>query len=83
MAAKCSVVATNVGGMTNIILDNYNGLMINPDERELYDALEKLIINPQLRDELSKNAYETVSKSFNIKLWEERWIRVLKEVSML
>ncbi|WP_420491566.1 glycosyltransferase [Neobacillus drentensis] len=40
MAAKCAEIATNVGGMTNIILDNYNGLIINPDESELYLALE-------------------------------------------
>ena len=41
MAAGCAVVATNVGGMTNIILDHYNGLLINADEENIYYALKE------------------------------------------
>ena len=80
MAAGCSVIATNVGGMTNIILDGYNGLMINPDEDELYLAMEKLIVDKSLRMELSRKAYETVQKSFSHEIWEKRWMRILEEV---
>ena len=80
MASKCAVVATNVGGMTNIILDNYNGLLINPEEQELYDALEKMITDKNLREKLAENAYHTVIQAFNRDLWEERWTKVLEEI---
>ena len=79
MASRCSVVATNVGGMTNIILDNYNGLLVDPDERDLYKGIEKLILDNSLRERLSNNAYLSVSNAFNYQLWNEKWTEVLKE----
>lgn len=80
MAAKCAVIATNVGGMSNVILDHYNGLLVNPNESELYNALEKLIIDKDLRERLSNNGFLTVSEAFNRTLWEERWTSVFEEV---
>ncbi|MFX3660618.1 MAG: glycosyltransferase family 4 protein [Ectobacillus sp.] len=80
MASKCAVVATNVGGMTNIILDHYNGLLINPEEKSLYEAIEMLIIDKELRDFLAENAYETVSQAFNKNLWEKRWEKLLLDI---
>lgn len=80
MSAKCAVIATNVGGMTNIILDHYNGLLVNPEKDELYNALSLLITNKSLREMLSENAYESVSKSFNKVIWEERWTNVFNEI---
>lgn len=53
MSAHCAVVCTNVGGMTNIVLDHYNGLMINPEEGELYDALTTLIRDKAIRNQLA------------------------------
>lgn len=80
MAAKCAVIASNVGGMTNIILDNYNGLLINPEEESLYNAMEKLIEDEVLRKKLATNAFKTVLNSFNRDLWEERWTEVFESV---
>lgn len=80
MAAKCAVVATNVGGMTNIILDHYNGLLINPKENELYESLELLIQDTEMRNTLSQNAYHSVSQAFNKDLWDKRWTKILEEV---
>lgn len=80
MASKCAVIATNVGGMTNIIIDNYNGLLINPDKTQLVYAIEKLIVDDNLRNILSLNAFNTVLHAFNSELWEERWNRVFNQV---
>ncbi|MFF2459533.1 glycosyltransferase family 4 protein [Peribacillus simplex] len=80
MASKCAVVATNVGGMTNILIDNYNGLLINPNETELYEAIVKLIINNRLRESISENAYITVSEGFSNEIWEEKWNKVLNQI---
>lgn len=78
MSAQCAIVCTNVGGMTNIILDNYNGLMVSPNESELYFAISKLIQDSSLRLRLSKNAYETVKTSFSIEKWGQEWGKILK-----
>ena len=78
MATGCAVIATNVGGMTNIILDGFNGLMISPDSDELADALLKLIENEELRRKLSFNARETVTEVFSYEKWRERWIKLIQ-----
>lgn len=73
MAAGCAVVSTDVGGLTNIILNNYNGLLIPPEEISLYNAIESLITNPELMNKLSKNAYESVKNSFDLTSWKNKW----------
>lgn len=78
MASKCAVICTNVGGMTNIVLDHYNGLLISPSSAQLKDALEKLIINKDLRIQIANKAYETASISFCLDKWRKDWESVLK-----
>lgn len=80
MSAQCAVICSNVGGMTNIVLDHYNGLMINPEEEELYEALKTLIDDATLRNRLAEKAYETVRDSFSLALWQERWLKVIDGV---
>lgn len=77
MASGCAVVCTNVGGMTNIILDGYNGLMISPSEKALFEALCKLIEDVALRDRLQQNAYETVRDAFSLEAWKNKWKLVI------
>jgi len=79
MSAQCAVVCTNVGGMTNIVIDEYNGLMVSPNEEELYSALKRVIENKELREELAEKAYETVIKGFSYEKWEKKWKKVLKD----
>lgn len=80
MSAQCAVVCTNVGGMTNIVIDGYNGLMIAPKENELYEAIDKLVNDEVLRTRLSDRAYETVQEGFSYEKWKESWKKVLTDV---
>lgn len=80
MAAKCAVIATNVGGITNIILDNYNGIIVNPNKDELINAILTLVDNEKIRDKISKNAFLTVKESFSYTLWREKWFKILNKI---
>ena len=80
MAAGCAVVATNVGGMTNIVLNGYNGLLINADSDSLYDAIKYLIDNEADRNRLAQKGYETVSSAFSYEHWKNNWEKVLNRV---
>lgn len=81
MSAQCAVIASNVGGMTNIILDNYNGLMVNAgDAEDLYLAIKRLLDNIDDRRRLSLKAYETVKLAFSYERWAEKWTQVLNSV---
>ena len=81
MGAGCAVVCTNVGGMTNIILNRYNGIMISPSEEDLYAALKELIENYELRKFLSQKAVETVQYSFNKERWGNEWLNIVAEIN--
>ncbi len=72
-AFSCSkpVVANNVGGLKEIVIDKYNGLLSNNKE-ELRENIITLIENKQLREKLGKNAKE-FSKKFS-------WKNMAKEV---
>jgi len=79
MAAGCAVVCTNVGGMTNIVLDGYNGLMVSAREEELYQAIKKIIEDKALRTSLAEKGYETVNAAFSLDRWRDKWIEVIRD----
>jgi glycosyltransferase involved in cell wall biosynthesis len=79
MSAQCAVVCSDVGGMTNVVLDRYNGLIVKAgDAISLYEAIKKLIIDEELRKQIAENAYRTVINSFSREIWKEKWNNVLE-----
>lgn len=80
MSAQCAVVCSNVGGMTNIVIDGYNGLMISPTEEQLYTALKSLLADARLRVALAEKAYETVQAGFSLEKWQQKWKKLLTEM---
>ena len=81
MAAGCAVVCTNVGGMTNVVIDEYNGLLIAPEENYLYQALKRLIENETDRVLLARRGFETVVTSFSLNKWKNSWKKLLKQLT--
>ena len=80
MAAGCAVVATNVGGMTNMIINGYNGQMVNPDVDDLTRALSTLISDAKLRFKLGNDAAATARNAFSLNHWKSRWSDVLDQL---
>jgi glycosyltransferase, family 1 len=75
-------ICTCVGGMTNIILDNFNGYFVRPNSsKDIIDKISFLINNPEKMEYLSQNAQKTIESSFSFDIWEQRWINVLKEIT--
>lgn len=77
MASGCAVICTNVGGMTNIVLDHYNGLMVSPDETSIYLALKELLDNRELLKHISDKGYETAKYAFSYEKWSRAWERII------
>ena len=78
MSAQCAVVCSDVGGMTNIILDGYNGKIVpagNPCE--LRDAIKTLVENEGERVRMANNGYKTVHEAFSHERWQKGWRLVL------
>lgn len=74
MSASCAVIATNVGGMTNIVIDGFNGILINPDEKELIEAIKILVIDKEYRQKLARKGNDTVREGFSYDIWERKWM---------
>jgi len=78
-AALCllALVGTNVGGIAEQIENGRNGLLVPPDDpHALGIALEKLIVDPAFRYELSRAAWDKARKTYAL----SRVIRQLRSV---
>lgn len=61
MSLNCPVIASNTGGLKEILTNRFNGLLFS-NELELEKALIILIENTKLREKLSRNAFDFISK---------------------
>ena len=74
MAAKLPVVATNVGGIPQIVIDGKTGFLVtNKQQKELSDALERLIVDPNLRAKFGRNGRTLLEKNYSIKQTMEKY----------
>ena len=77
MATGNAIVATNVGGLPNLVVGGLNGLLINPEGGELYRAVKRLVRDRALREELARNGLE-VARRFSKEAWERSWLEVIR-----
>ena len=80
MASSCAVVCTNVGGMTNIVIDRFNGRIVNPEVASIYAAIRDLIVNCKERVEIASAGYDTVKSGFSFDVWKEKWEEILVSI---
>ena len=68
MAAGLPVVATNVEGSRELVVDGETGLLVRDDNsNELADALEKLLLSAALRAEMGGKSREKALREFDVK----------------
>ena len=74
------VIASDVGGIPEIISDGKNGLLVpTKNEQRLAKAILKLVNDAQFRKKLGQNAKETV-KQFDIKRTIEKHIKLYEQI---
>lgn len=68
MALKKSIIATNVGAISEMLQENA-GLIIDPRSAEAIEmAIKKILGNEQLKIEISQNAIHKVYKEYDIEI---------------
>ena len=70
------VIATAVGGLTDLVLSEFNGLLVEPSAAAIEGAIDRLLTDPSLGERLAKGALETV-RSFGLERWRDRWTDLL------
>ncbi len=69
MAAGRAILATNLKAIKEVLTDNVNAILVEPDNAQSFmSGFEKLLNDPALRDALASNAKKSV-KGFS---WDQR-----------
>lgn len=67
MAARKPVIATNVGGVPEVIINGTTGILVPPEDPEAFSsAIIKLYNNPEMSLEMGLAGYKRAKKLFNI-----------------
>lgn len=81
MACRVPVIATNIKGTSEVVIDGKTGLLVTPgDIGELKDKIAQLIKNDDLRNRLATNALALVKQKFT---WEENLPLLERELEEL
>lgn len=67
-----AIVTTFIGGLSNLVLDEFNGLLVPPTSDALTHALDRLINDEDLRNRLGTNAIQ-VARCFSKGKWQSTW----------
>jgi glycosyltransferase involved in cell wall biosynthesis len=74
LASGLPVLATNSGGIPEIIKDNYNGLLFSREDfMEASRKLKLLYKSPELMKKLSENALEDVKNKYDYKTQTDKF----------
>lgn len=67
MLAKKPVIASKHGGLKEIVIDNETGFLVDPNNKiSLKEAIEKLILNAELRTNFGEKGFQRVKEKFSI-----------------
>ena len=67
MASGLPVVATNVGGIPESVIDGYNGFLVPPrDPKALADKIIELIDNPELRTNMGERSRKIAEEKYSL-----------------
>lgn len=82
MLHKLPVLATKVGGLQNVVVDNLTGFLVAPNSpNELYDKLIQFIENTELRNQMGQFGYDRAIELYTEKRYvndiENLYLRLL------
>ena len=63
--AGIPIVATNIGSVSEVVLDNQTGILCDKSEKQLIEGIKKLALDKNLRSTFSKNAKFMSLKNFS------------------
>lgn len=82
MNSGCAIIASDaIGSVPFLINDQINGLVYKSGNvNELFNKVESLMINFNLRNSLGRNAYDTIVTRWSPKIAADRFIRLSKSI---
>lgn len=79
MGSGLPIIATTVGGLPNLVVDNYNGFLIPTTVDDLEKAMLEMIEKPEKREKMGERSLEMARAGFRKSLWETRWREIIQD----
>ena len=81
MMASKPVIASNDGGLMEIVVNNNTGFLVEPKNKQaLKIAIEKLIQNPELRKTFGNNGAQRIAENFSLEKYIQKIEGVLEKI---
>lgn len=81
MAMGKAVVASDVSGISEVITNQKNGILVNPENvNEWIKAIEQLIRNESSAKQIGENARRTIKEKYDWELLSKRMEKILKMI---
>lgn len=81
LAAKSAVVASNVGGIPDMVKDGVTGLLVpEKDSRAIAEKVLSLCENPQRRAELAQNGRHLMEQKFSWEVTADLFLEAYREI---
>ena len=77
MAYGCACVASEVGGIPQVIHHNEDGILITPKDKEkLKDAIRSLLVDHELQEKLGDAGRKKVAEEFELNKSLEQLVKI-------
>ncbi|MCS7231648.1 MAG: glycosyltransferase family 4 protein [Elusimicrobiota bacterium] len=80
MACGIPCVGVNVEGIRDIIINGENGLLSEPNEKDLAEKIKLLLENKELAEKLGNNARKYVEENYNLEKLIDKEIKIILSV---
>jgi len=78
---KIPIIATNVGGIPELITHEETGMLVPPnDPKKLKEAITKLLANKELAEKISNNGFDFVMNNFTWEVLLPKYIKFYEEL---
>lgn len=77
MACGLPVITTPVGGLSNLVIDGYNGLVVDLNHADLVEPIRFLAENAAVRAKFGQRNREIAVEAFDLKLWQTQWRNII------
>ncbi|UMQ43808.1 glycosyltransferase [Chryseobacterium sp. Y16C] len=77
MALQLPIVSTNVGSISGVVKNEVNGLLVEPNEIAIIDAVKKMVNSESLRESLAKQGRKDVVEKYE---WNKVFYKYRSEI---
>ncbi len=81
MASGNAIIATRIGGLSDLVISGYNGYLINPHADELLWGIENLLADKNQMAYFKNNGVQ-IAQAFSKEKWERAWSSIIQAYAL-